>query len=481
MNNPRIITALAFCLLTAVMVSAQPPGRGGDRGGGGFGGPGGGGFGGDRGGRGGGDRGGGDRGSFGGGRGGGPTGGSGFGGGRGGDRGGGGGSRGGFDASSMLSRLDANGNGVLDPDEQQGPAQFLIGRLQQSDPSIKAGQPISIKKVTAVFEKMRSQRDGGDSGGPPSRGGSNAADEALEIEPLVPGFGVDDEPIPLMGFGPAAEMLSTEVTEADKREAAERMRRYDRNGDGVLTKNELSSRMSGNPMDFDRNKDGKLTASELAVRYARRRVGEEEARASRRDDDRRRERDRGTDEAPDVYNGRNSFRISSGPRLPDGLPGYFTDKDANGDGQVTMAEYASEWNDEILAAYFKSDLNSDGVITAEEALLAVESGGSSAPSSSYTSSSSGSSSSGSSSSRPSTTSTASDSSSTAPQGDGSIDPKLISYAERIIGRYDKNKDKALTASEWESMLMNPGPADGNRDGRITINEYAAWMQSRSKR
>ncbi len=37
-------------------------------------------------------------------------------------RGGGGeGGRGGFDPSSFLSRLDANGNGQLDPDEMQGP------------------------------------------------------------------------------------------------------------------------------------------------------------------------------------------------------------------------------------------------------------------------------------------------------------------------------------------------------------------------
>ena len=212
----------------AITVSAQPPGRGGDRGGdrgGGFGGPGGPPGGGDRGGRGGAPGGGfgGDRG------GGGPP-----GGGRGGDRGGGG-----FDPSSMLSRLDTNGNGVLDPDEQQGPAQFLIGRLQQSDSSIKPGQPIPIKKVAQIFEKMRAERDGGQSSqGGPSRGGSNAADAALEVELLVPGFGVEETPAPLLGFGAAAELLTTEVTEADKREAEERMRRYDQNRDGVLTKNE---------------------------------------------------------------------------------------------------------------------------------------------------------------------------------------------------------------------------------------------------
>ena len=176
-----------------------------------------------------------------------------------------------------------------------------------------------------------------------------------------------------------------------------------------------------------------------------------------------------------MYNGRKSFRVTSGTQLPEGVPGFFTDKDADQDGQVTMAEFATQWSDATLAEYFRSDLNSDGVITAEEALLAVEQGDvSSTTTSASTSMTPSTSSSGSVSSAGSRDSRA------APVAGGNVDPKLISYAERIISRYDKNKDKSLTASEWETMLMNPGPADANRDGRITINEYAAWMQARSR-
>ena len=174
--------------------------------------------------------------------------------------------------------MDANGNGVLDVNEQQGPAQFVIGRVQQYDPSIKGGQPIPLKKLTDAFNKAREQRDSGNDprGG---SGGTSAADEALETELLVPGFGVEQELVPIMGFGPTAELLAVIVTDADRREAADRMRRYDRNRDGFISKDELSSRFAGNPMDFDRNRDGKLSESELAVRYARRREGEEEALA----------------------------------------------------------------------------------------------------------------------------------------------------------------------------------------------------------
>jgi hypothetical protein len=370
--------------------------------------------------------------------------------------------------------LDSNGNGVLDPNEQQGPAQFLIGRLQQADPSIKSGQPIPLKKVTDAFNKMRGQRDSG--GGSDPRATQNAADEALETELLVPGFGIEEEPMPVLGFGPTAELLAVTVTEADVREAAERMRRYDRNRDGFITKNELSSRFAGNPMDFDRNRDGKLSESELAVRYARRREGEEAAREQRADNSRREEKRDGDEEPPDPFDGRRSYRNIAEVKLPEGLPGFFTDRDANKDGQVAMSEYGSDWNDQLVAEYFKWDVNSDGVITAVEALSAVEKGATaSATTMTSTSSSSSSSSSGSS-------DTTQSSSSGSAAASGAIDPKLTSYAERIVGRYDnKPKDGALTASEWSGMLINPAPADANRDGRITIPEYAQWLHSRAKK
>ncbi len=459
MNISRTILAIVCCLFLSDVADAQ-------RGGGNFGG-----------GRGGGDRGGGG-GDFGGGRGGGGN----FGGGgdRGGGTRGGGGSRGSFDPSSFLSRLDTNGNGVLDPSEQQGPAQFMISRMAQADPSIKAGQPISIKKVTESFQKMRAAREGG-TDPRASRGSTSATDDkSLEAELLVPGFGVEDEPIPLMGFGPAAELLSVVVTDADMAEAASTLARYDRNKDGFVAKNELSSRFSGNPMDFDRNKDGKLSQKELAVRYARRREGREEAQANSKRESRRDDRRRNSDEEDiDVFNGRKSYRMTGEKKIPEGTPGFFADKDANGDGQVTMAEFASDWNDDVVAEFFKSDLNRDGTITAAEALKAVERGVSvSAPASTGSSSSSSMASRRATTTDSSTTSSSSSSSSTA---SAKPDDKLVKYAERIIGRYDKNKDGALVPSEWSSMLMNPAPADGNRDGRVTIEEYAMYLQSRSKK
>ncbi len=449
MNTTRPIAAV-FCISLASAIVAAPLalGQGPDRGRGGY----------DRGGdRGGGDRGGGDRGGSDRGRGGPP-----------------GGSRGGFDPKSMLERLDSNGNGVLDPDEQQGPAQFIIGRVSQTDSSVVAGKPVPLDKIVKAFEKMREEREGGGNDDRSrDRGGSDrrrdSSDEAWTAELLVPGFGVEVDPVPLLGFGAASELMSVAISAKDKQEAAERMREFDRDRDGFLTKEELArGRFGGNPLDFDRNRDGRLSADELAVRYARRREVNEVNEAERkREESRRRDRDRKkTVEEVDLYNGRQSYRVTSTRALPEGTPGFFSDKDANGDGQVEMAEFASEWSDATVAEFFRSDLNRDGIITVEEARQAVELGSQMTTETASASATS--------------SSAASTSASSAGGSGAKPDEKLIKYAERIISRYDKNKDQELTASEWSTMLMSPAAADGNRDGRVTIIEYASWMQSRSK-
>jgi hypothetical protein len=51
-----------------------------------------------------------------------------------------------------------------------------------------------------------------------------------------------------------------------------------------------------------------------------------------------------------------------------GLPEWFLRKDADGDGQVTMAEYAKDCTPAEAAEFDRLDLNRDGVITAAECL-----------------------------------------------------------------------------------------------------------------
>lgn len=64
---------------------------------------------------------------------------------------------------------------------------------------------------------------------------------------------------------------------------------------------------------------------------------------------------------------------------------------------------------------------------------------------------------------------------------GEIDPKLIAYARRLIQRSDRNGDLKLSRNEFASLLLNPEPADTDGNDEITVEEYALWMQSRTRR
>jgi hypothetical protein len=57
-------------------------------------------------------------------------------------------------------------------------------------------------------------------------------------------------------------------------------------------------------------------------------------------------------------------------RLPKGLPDWFRTKDTNGDGQISMAEFATEWTPATEAEFARLDLNGDGFITPDECLRA---------------------------------------------------------------------------------------------------------------
>jgi hypothetical protein len=58
---------------------------------------------------------------------------------------------------------------------------------------------------------------------------------------------------------------------------------------------------------------------------------------------------------------------------------------------------------------------------------------------------------------------------------------MVKAAEKVMKRTDKNGDSILTPDEWKDMLIDPSAADFDKDGRITLTEYAQWLQARSSR
>ncbi|MEO8499228.1 MAG: hypothetical protein ABI614_29535, partial [Planctomycetota bacterium] len=272
-------------------------------------------------------------------------------------------------------------------------------------------------------------------------------------------------------------------------------------------------------LTYDRNHDGKLTLSEMAVRYARRRVAEEANRsaqtASNKSSDPRAGGggDRGAsgrggfggggDDPRSFFSRRDGGDAGGAPgqggpaspstakvdtrksykvktvteRLPKGLPDWFARSDANADGQVAMAEFATSWSDSVVKEFGQFDLNHDGVITPNEALDAVNAGvvrgsvSSPAPTSTV---------------GPAPTATAASTPPT-PQpfatssGGGEaikIDARYVAYYQKLLSKYDTNGDGALVAGEWQGMSKDPSAADTDGDGRISVNELAVWSMKK---
>lgn len=414
-------------------------GGGGDNGGGRFGG---GGFGGRFGG--GGDQGGGGQpgggfgGRFGGG---GDQGGGGFGG-RFGGGGPGGGDQGGggfrFDPKEMLKGMDTNGNGVLEPSEIEArgdrSARFVERLAEQAQ--LDRSKPLSIEALSAGsdgFMRRREENNNGNNNNNPAPGNPNGP--AKPAAPLVPGFGVATDGIPLpQGFG-----NGTFVALEDKYEKSildttdDTLKRYDKNKNGQLDQAEWKDvSWRGDPNESDTNHDGNLSREELAERTAQR-MGRgwktpaaknapktsapttptsatgggsesskfrEFAKSFMKQNDKNGDNflDKDEMQKPDWWkadtnrDGRlsldeiehnlanlnnpnasktNAFRpMTPLERLPKGLPSWFARNDANGDGQVAMAEFSTTWSETQLAEFAKYDLNGDGYITPSEALQA---------------------------------------------------------------------------------------------------------------
>lgn len=207
-----------------------------------------------------------------------------------------------------------------------------------------------------------------------------------EPEPLVPGFGVPQEETTVLAFGvrpPEPETSSSgrgnSRHSGDNRQDNDQvaraqgfadmmMRRYDRNGSGALEKDEWGE-LRGDPNEMDRNHDGKIDREELLARvssYMNRSPEGERGRDSREGDNRDKKSQEQTSD-------RKSYRfLSPTERLPEGLPDWFHQFDANKDGQVTMAEYSSSWTDSKAREFSRFDLNDDGCVTPHECLQAIK-------------------------------------------------------------------------------------------------------------
>lgn len=138
------------------------------------------------------------------------------------------------------------------------------------------------------------------------------------------------------------------ASQRDKSYARGLFKKYDENQNRILEEVEWK-KISGSPEKADRDGDKKITFDELLARVTQRRREKDAVQAAGQKTERR------------------SYRLTTpSEKLPEDLPRWFTDKDANRDGQVAMAEYSRRWTDSTARRFIGFDKNDDGVITATE-------------------------------------------------------------------------------------------------------------------
>ncbi len=348
------------------------------------------------------------------------------------------------DPADLVRRIDTNHDGVIETNEINDRTRPLLQKA-----GLRTDEPISNDRVIAAFEKLKSQNGPGgrfpgggddDMGYSPANSGSGSSGSAAKKSdssipalvpafgeaadlPLVPGFG-EGLTVATASFGGDATTAATSSTASSSSSsassstspssaasggsstddpkirayAASMMKRYDKNGDGILDKSEWSQ-MGGDPEKYDRNHDGKITLDEM-VEGLKNWNRPDSSNSTAKPADAAASSSNGsahpatnasgpasdsagggaTGAGPSgrrggFGGGRSNSSANSGPhyrspkeRLPDGLPEWFSSADADGDGQVSLHEFAPQLTEEKIAEFNKYDLNGDGFITPDEVL-----------------------------------------------------------------------------------------------------------------
>lgn len=303
-------------------------------------------------------------------------------------------------AESFLRQLDANHNGQVDANELNAQAKSYLDRMA-SRYGLQASAPLAIEKFRdSVIEGYIRTHSNGPAPAP-TTGTSSAGVSS------VAGLGMAQNTSNVAGFGTSAtssgrttsasgaspSAASSAVDERYRTYAANMLKRYDKNGNGVLDRDEWSQMRGDWWKSADTSGDGTITLDEIVGRLSGYRARYQSTTSTTTTTTSPSTSSyattasttssgavttsssapavTSTTASPTTVAARKPYRfLTPTERLPSGLPEWFTRRDANGDGQVTLAEFSDNLSDEVAAEFSKYDLNNDGVITPQECLNA---------------------------------------------------------------------------------------------------------------
>jgi hypothetical protein len=226
--------------------------------------------------------------------------------------------------AAFLRRVDTNRNGMIDEDEISGAAKTIVeGILTRLGVEMK--YPVSLSKiVVASGKRHRQSRDDDDA---ESSSEDESPSDNSSPTPSANGFGTPKPSLPaVQGFG---QTTSERPTGGEAKSSA------------ASTKTPMAT-----PATHSSPPKADQTHSEAAA------TADPPADSPKR-------------------TGPKSGRfLTPFERLSKDMPEWFREKDENRDGQVEMAEYASDWTAELVEEFNRYDLDRDGVITPSECLKA---------------------------------------------------------------------------------------------------------------
>jgi hypothetical protein len=242
----------------------------------------------------------------------------------------------------MLEDRDENNNGMLERNEWTG--SWRSSRPEEMD--LNRDGILTLEEMcTQVAKRFASEGSRRDGDSRESRGEGRGSFGG-GFGPPGSGFGP-----PGGGFGPQGGSYGAggDSSNSMRRYAESLLRQYDENRSGRLERDEWQ-RMRSEHHAADTSADGIITTEELMAHLQKSTGGSDSSRSG------------------DKSQARRSYRTSTPiERLPKGMPDWFLRNDLDADGQISMAEYATSWNDQIAAEFLKIDANGDGIITPEEA------------------------------------------------------------------------------------------------------------------
>ena len=148
------------------------------------------------------------------------------------------------------------------------------------------------------------------------------------------------------------------TTQADQ--GAKLFRRLDRDGDGVLSMDEMSETLRGQRGQWDKNRDGVIDAAEYGAFFESHHRTVAAGVASGEIAIRLPKGVPGPADAP------TANRKGAKAGAPPVLPAWFADYDTDGDGQVGLYEWRRKGR--TIAEFMPMDRNDDGYLTAKELL-----------------------------------------------------------------------------------------------------------------